>query len=195
MPFDGTATATATATVTKTGEGGRPPALMWLGPSASMDITNILNRKGSAAAAAMAAAAAAAAVNNDQHLQQQLAHVAARSPSESGSERAPSSYGSETSRYSARTAHALHAMATLPTDLRYASPTAMQAPMPAFPPGMVPSGPYEQGIVPSDHPGSIPPPLASPTPKAFPCSSCGKGFARRSDLARHGETRTYLIIV
>ncbi|KAI9887283.1 MAG: hypothetical protein M1823_000877 [Watsoniomyces obsoletus] len=190
MPFDGTATATATATVTTTGEGGRPPAFMWLGPSASMDITNILNRKGSAAAAAMAAAAAAAAVNHDQHLQHQLAHhVVARSPSESGSERAPSSYGSERSHYSARTAHALHAMATLPTDLRY-SPTAMQAPMPNFPSGMIPSGPYEQNIVPSDHTGSIPPPLASPTPKAFPCSSCGKGFARRSDLARHERIHT-----
>ena len=186
MRFDGTATATATATVYKTGE-SRRPALMWLGPSASMDITNILNRKGSAAAAAMAAAVSAS--NADPHLHQQLTHVATRSPSESGSERGHSAYGPDSSsHYSSRTAHTLHAMANLHSDLRYSSPTSMHAPLPHFPPGMMPTGtPFESAMVPNEHLESPAPPLPSPTAKAFPCTSCGKGFARRSDLARHGE--------
>ena len=184
MRFDGTATATATATVSKPGE-GRRPALMWLSPSASMDITNILNRKGSAAAAAMAAAVSAS--NADPHLHQ-LAHVVTRSPSESSSER-HSAYGPDpSSHYSSRTAHALHAMANLHSELRYSSPTSMHAPLPHFPPGIIPTGtPFESAMVPNEHPGSPAPPLPSPTTKAFPCTSCGKGFARRSDLARHGK--------
>lgn len=185
MGLDGSITATATAIETSPAS-GRP--FLWLGASASMDITNILNRKGSAAAAAMAAAA-----NPDQHLQRQLAHLPSPlSPSESGSERGPSSYGAA-SLYSNRTAHALHAMANvptmaqIPTDLRYATATSMQPPLPMLPNDMMSSAGYDPAALGQEEPqDTARPSLGSPTQKAFPCASCGKGFARRSDLARHG---------
>lgn len=43
---------------------------------------------------------------------------------------------------------------------------------------------YQQGMGISRGPGR--PCSGDPTAKPYPCSDCGKGFARRSDLARHG---------
>lgn len=156
-----------------------------------MDITNILNRKGSAAAAAIAAAA-----NPEHQLHQHLARAPRQSPSDSDSDAAASAYGSETSsrsRYSSRPTSGLQVMtntASLPDGLAYPSPTSMQTPLPMLQDGLLSHDVFEGGSVQADLHGQGPgrPPLGSPTQKAFPCSSCGKGFARRSDLARHGAS-------
>ncbi len=175
---------TATATATATDESQRCcQSLMWLGASTSMDITNILNRKGSATAAAMAAVA-----DPEQRLHQRLVHASARSPPDSDCERAASPYGSEasSSHYSSRTVDALPNMANEPHELRYPSPTSMQAPLPTLQSNvMTTNAAYDHGLVQTDV-ADASRPAASPMQKAFPCSSCGKAFARRSDLARHG---------
>jgi hypothetical protein len=98
-------------------------------------------------------------------------------------DRPNSPHGSEQSRYSG------------PMNASYPSPAAMAAALPPVPsanmapvpmvshempqnlmPGMPQAGGYQPAPAP-----------AQPPAKQFPCSTCGKPFARRSDLARHGE--------
>jgi hypothetical protein len=142
-----------------------------------MDIGNILNTKGNAAAQA---AAAAANGNAEHQLQQQLAQVRGQSPSDAGSDRDDRR---SASRYSSRGAPPLHM--TFHNGMRYASPTAMQNPMAMLQNGFMPSTGYENPTMhhTTDRQRSS---SGDQAQKAFPCSSCGKGFARRSDLARHG---------
>ena len=108
---------------------------------------------------------------------------------ESDMERSVSPHMSEHSSYS--TPHSM--------SRPYGSPSAMQGSMhmPGSMPGTMTMATY------SDMPGGMgnvqnmtmqpmpqqAPPLPPPPPpvKAYPCNTCGKGFARRSDLARHGE--------
>jgi hypothetical protein len=152
--------------------------------SASMDITNILNSKGAAAAAA------AAGTHGDQHLQQHLAHQNAHSMHDSNSDRGTSPHGSEhSSRYSNTN------MGQPLVGMRYPSPTAMQNPMPMMGMGggfRQDSG-FDNGMVPqaSTRPQAGQTPDPSAPRKAFECGTCGKDFARRSDLARHGELPTF----
>jgi hypothetical protein len=97
-------------------------------------------------------------------------------------ERQNSPHGSEQSRYSG------------PMNASYPSPTAMAAaPMPPVPNANMapaPMVPHEMqqnlmpGIPPAGYQQAAAP--VQPPAKQFPCSTCGKPFARRSDLARHG---------
>ena len=154
-----------------------------------MDITTILNSKGPAAAAAA-----------EQQLQQQLAQAAqanARTPSDTGSE-----HGSDhSSRYSSRSTQPLHTMSGLPNGMRYPSPSQMQQPMSMLQNTYVPQNfgldngymqahpqqHEEQQRDQQDQQRASGRQAGADTMKAFACTSCGKGFARRSDLARHGK--------
>ncbi|KAF1950924.1 hypothetical protein CC80DRAFT_509291 [Byssothecium circinans] len=117
-----------------------------------------------------------------------------RIKSETGSERGVSPHHSESSRYSSQQPQQLppypQMAAQHMTQMRYPSPTHMQQPMPLLN--------NQNYIPPPDHTYAQPPASEQTNPpvggrpanengppKAFACSTCAKGFARRSDLARH----------
>jgi hypothetical protein len=142
-----------------------------------MDIGNMLNTRGGAAAAP----------NADQQLRDQLQHAANGSMSETASDRGVSPHGSEHSRYSGPGMN-INGMGGLNGQMRYPSPTAMQNPLPMLQ-GYRSDNGYDSPIPQQDmsHAAPIQPSAGNGAPKAFPCSTCNKGFARRSDLARHGR--------
>lgn len=140
----------------------------------SMDLPNILNSKGPGAAAAAA----------EQQLQQHLVEVAhgnGRSYSETGSERGVSPQS--------RSGQTLHDISLMANAGQYASSPHLQQSMPMLSDSFLPQdGGSENGYDGQQgeqvHGG--PRSSDSGVTKAFACSTCKKGFARRSDLARHG---------
>lgn len=120
-----------------------------------------------------------------------------RIKSENGSERGVSPHPSDSSRYSSQQPQQqLPSYPAMPqhnlAGMRYPSPSQMQAPMPMLNNNNYIPSPqdhaYGQQQMPDagQHNGGRPASDTGP-PKAFACSTCGKGFARRSDLARHGK--------
>ena len=122
-----------------------------------------------------------------------------RIKSEAGSERGISPHPSDAGRYTSQPPPPIQAYQTMPNALangiRYTSPTPqMNSPIPMLHNSYVPNPPEHTYAQQAPQPEQQPTQVAtrsgtgeSGPPKAFACSTCGKGFARRSDLARHGE--------
>jgi len=122
-------------------------------------------------------------------LQQQLAHSNGHVMHDSNSERGNSPHGSEhSSRYSGPGIGQVNGMNGLNAGMRYPSPTAMQNPLPMLS-GYRNDNSFDNSMM-QQNISRAPvgqTPDASAARKAFDCSTCGKDFARRSDLARHGK--------
>ena len=139
-----------------------------------MDLPNILNSKSPCAATAAA----------EQQIQQHLVEVAhgnGRSYSETGSERGLSPH--------LRSRHSLHDISNMADAGRFASSPHLQQSMPMLSDAFLPhDGGSENGYDGQQDEQLHGGPRSSEhgVAKAFACSTCKKGFARRSDLARHG---------
>ena len=164
-----------------------------------MDLPNILNSKGPAAA-----------VTVEHQLQQHFVLAAQanhRTYSDTGSERGISPHTSDqSSRYSSRSAQPLNSIPNMANGTRFQSPPIPQQPMSMLSnPYISRNGSIENGYGSVLQQNGIQQPEETPpnsarasdggvTLKAFACTNCGKGFARRSDLARHGILRQITII-
>lgn len=139
-----------------------------------MDITTILNRKGSAAVVA------AEAQFQQQFIPAQLDTSSPRMKPEPG---VPGTGDNPVLSYAPHPPPLGH-MTNTHQDMRYAPQQHPSSSMPLMQNAYVPSG-YPSAQIPNS--AASQGRSGDPPPKTFHCSTCGKGFARRSDLARHGR--------
>ncbi|CEL05370.1 hypothetical protein ASPCAL06488 [Aspergillus calidoustus] len=139
-----------------------------------MDITTILNRKGSVAMVAPDA----------QFDQQQFIQASNLDNSSPRMKPEPGASEAIDQPVLSYTPHApLNQMPNINQDMRYqAQPPNAQLPLLQSP--YAPGG-YAGTQIPNTTPQGRP----DPPPKTFHCGTCGKGFARRSDLARANPLR------
>ena len=152
-----------------------------------MDLPTILNSRGPGSVATVE--------QQLQHHINQLPQIHSQPYLDSSSERGNSPHTSDhSSRYSNRPGEPLQRLADMANNTQFAASQLPQT-MPMLPGtymnhnGLAGGDPTYVDITHSSNiPGNQ---SSSQSAKAFACSSCGKAFARRSDLARHGKSMRY----
>ncbi|KAK2736487.1 hypothetical protein FQN57_000743 [Myotisia sp. PD_48] len=140
-----------------------------------MDITTILNNKGSAIAA----------VELQQHLAQAV-KVKSRSPSEMGSEHETGSLGDQSHLYRSTSQSLPHMAHLAHYHIQAQAHQNLSGVQSSYgQPGQGRPNTYNQDSSTGNARSN-----GAPAPKTFHCQTCNKGFARRSDLARHERIHT-----
>ena len=147
-----------------------------------MDLPTILNSRGPAAVPTVE--------QQLQHHINQLPQIHNQPYLDSSSDRGNSPHASDhSSRYSNRPGDPLQRLANMANNAQFATPPQLPQSIPMLP-GSFMTHNGDASFVDMTHNSNAVKPTGSQSnsqsTKAFACSSCGKAFARRSDLARHG---------
>ena len=148
-----------------------------------MDLPTILNSRGPAAVTTVE--------QQLQHHISQLPQIHSQPYLDSSSDPGASPHTSDhSSRYSNRPSEPLQALANMANNTRFPTPPQLPQTLSMLPGtymghnGMPGADPRYHGGTQNSNAGKSS--GNSQSAKAFACSNCGKAFARRSDLARHG---------